>query len=347
MSAVETERIPGIFRMKLIDVAKEFAELNIFNDYTESTIISRAKVFSSRTGVEKINEITQHTIASFKKKTLLIAKPVTYNGYLRYLRIICDYAVSQHLIEKNIFREVKLAPIGYHPSKTMSAKEICRIQQYILANPLAHKPYWFWLAVIYCFYYTGMRRRQLMNLRLRDIDFTNQTILLNYQGSKTRREWTIPMHSELSRHLRYLVEKTEVVIKRRLRADDFIFDVTRFNDRYVCNRDGGMQPEAITGFFKRLTKKSGVTVGAHRFRHTFATALCNPTDNSPPDIFAAQKILGHTNLQTTRGYVQTSMSRMEDAIQKIGTPFNNKMKSSLTERSFMHESNWDSHNTAI
>lgn len=333
--------------MKLIEVAKEFAELNIFNDYTESTILSRASVFQRRTGIEKINEITPQVIALFKKKTLEIAKPVTYNGYLRYLRIIGDYAVSQHLVDKNVFRQVKLAPIGFHPSKTMSANEIHRIHTHILANRDAHKPFWFWLTVIHCFYYTGMRRRQLMNLKLRDINFKHHTILLSYHGSKTRREWTIPMHSELSHYLKHLIEKTEAIIKRKLRDDDFIFDITRFNDRYALGRDGGMQPEAITGFFKRLTLKSGITVGAHRFRHTFATALCNPSDNSPPDIFAAQRILGHTNLQTTRGYVQTSMGRMEDAIKKIGAPFNRKVKSNLTDRQVMHESSADSHTPAM
>lgn len=307
--------------MKLIDVAKEFAELNIFNDHTESTLISRAKVFSSRTGVEKINEITPLTIALFKKKTLQIGKPITYNGYLRYLRIIGDYAVSQDFIEKNLFREVKLAPIGTHPSKVMSESEIFQIHQHILANQEAHKPYWFWLTVIYCFYYTGMRRRQLVNLKLSDIDFDKNTILLSYLGSKTRREWTIPMHDELSDFLVKFIKRTEVFINRKLHRDELVFDVTRFYERYARNRDGGMKAEAITGFFKRLTRSTGISVGAHRFRHTFATALCNPADNSTPDIFAAQTILGHTNLQTTRGYVQTSISRMDDALKKIGAPF--------------------------
>lgn len=311
--------------MKLIDVAIEFAELNIFNDYTEATILSRAKVFSSRTGVEKMNEITLQTIALFKKKTLQIGKPVTYNGYLRYLRIIGDHAVAQRVVEKNIFREVKLAPIGCHPQKTMTEDEIQNIHQHILLNQELHKPYWFWLTVIYCFYYTGMRRRQLVSLKLSDIDFVKNTILLNYHGSKTRREWSIPMHQDLSDYLKSFIRKTEGAINRKLHKDDFLFDASRFYDRYARNRDGGMQAEAITGFFKRLTRSSGIPVGAHRFRHTFATTLCNPTDNSEPDIFAVQTILGHTNLQTTRNYVQTCVHRMNDSIKKIGTPFHGKI----------------------
>jgi integrase len=313
--------------MKLIDVAKEFAGLNVFNDFTESTIISRAKVFSNRTGVENIDEITLHTIALFKQKTLKIAKPITYNGYLRYLRIIGDYAVSLGLMDRNVFRDVKLAPVGFHPSKIMTETEIHQIHKHIIANQEVHRPYWFWLTVIYCFYYTGMRRRQLVNLKLSDIDFQKGTILLRYQGSKTRREWRIPLHTELSEHLKVLIDRTERTLFRTLNKDDFIFDASRFYPRYARNRDGGMRADAITGYFKRLTGSSGISVGAHRFRHTFATALCNPTDNSTPDIFAAQSILGHTSLQTTRGYVQTNMGRMEDALKKIGAPFSNKLTS--------------------
>jgi integrase len=79
-----------------------------------------------------------------------------------------------------------------------------------------------------------------------------------------------------------------------------------------------MKGESITGFFKKLSRNTDSKIGAHRLRHTLATELCNPTDNdAPPDLFTVQHILGHTSLQTTRGYVKTSMTRMSAALNRV------------------------------
>lgn len=314
----------------IIDIATQYADLNIFNHHTRDKITISARLFVLRSEVQNIDQVTIDTIARFKNKTLSIAQPVTYNGYLRYLRIIGDHAVSQQLVAKNLFRSAKLAPIGITPTKTMDSDSVHSLTKHILQHPTDHEPYWFWLAVIYCLHYTGMRRRQLAELRMSDLDLEKKTILLSYQGSKTHREWVIPMHPELALRLRIYFSLLEKSLGRKLTRKEFVFDITRLNTRYVKNAKGGMKPEAITGFFKRLAKNTGLEVGVHRFRHTFATTLCNPADDSSPDIFAAQTILGHTNLQTTRGYVKTSVVRMEEALKKIGAPVNDDLRRNLT-----------------
>ncbi len=316
--------------MNIIDLAIQYADLNIFNAHTREKITVSAKLFALRSETQNIEHVTLDAIARFKNKTLSIAQPVTYNGYLRYLRIIGDYAVSQELINKNLFRTAKLAPVGITPTKTMDGDSIHSLTKHIIMHPDDHEPYWFWLAVIYCLHYTGMRRRQIAELRMSDLNLEKKTIVLSYQGSKTHREWVIPMHTELALRFRIYFSALEKTIGRTLSSHEYVFDITRLNTRYVKNERGGMKPEAITGFFKRLAKNTGLRVGAHRFRHTFATMLCNPVDDSSPDIFAAQSILGHTNLQTTRGYVKTSVGRMEEALKKIGAPVNNDLRRNLT-----------------
>ena len=113
-----------ISRMKLLDVANEFARLDLFNHYSQTTVIDIASIFSKRAEIIEIEHITLTSLALFKERTLAIAKPVTYNGYLRYLRLIGDYALSHELISKNLFREVKLAPVETSippPSPTSSS----------------------------------------------------------------------------------------------------------------------------------------------------------------------------------------------------------------------------------
>ncbi len=304
--------------MKLLDVANEFAKLDLFNLYSQTTVIDIASIFSKRAEIIDIEHITLTSLALFKERTLAVAKPVTYNGYLRYLRLIGDYALSHELISKNLFREVKLAPVGTHPPKTISRRSMEVIIAHLHAYEHLYDPHWFWLSAINCLYYTGIRRRQLVHLKLSDIDFEMKTILLRYAGSKTLREWKIPLHNELAINLRVLIDRSELLTGRKLTGNDYLFQICRLNKRYKDDGQGRMQAESVTRFFKRLSRHTGLKIGAHRFRHTLATALCNPDDGTTPDIFVAQAILGHTSLQTTRNYVTTSMHRMTQALNKIG-----------------------------
>lgn len=306
--------------MKLIDLAQEFSDLNIFNEHTRLAMIGRTKIFVERSGVSLVSEVNLQAVTAFKKATLEHSAPITYNGYIRYLRVLFDYALKLGLVERNWFREIRLAPEGVPPPKTMDSKTIKSICDHILHHTESFSPDFFWLAVVYCFFYTGMRRRQLITLRVGDIHFDDKMIILSYEGSKTKRSWLIPMHDDLGDRLHDLILRTEVVMGRRLTAEDYLFVASRFNRRYVSDSRGRMKGESITGFFKRLSKSMGQKVGAHRFRHTFASELCNPSDNSSPDIFAVQAMLGHTNLQTTKGYVRTSMARLESTLSKISMP---------------------------
>jgi integrase len=201
--------------------------------------------------------------------------------------------------------------------KTITRRDLDMIVTHIQTDEHLYDPHWFWLSVMHCLYYTGMRRRQLVNLTLSDVDFEKKTILLRCEGSKTLREWTIPLHNELALNLGAFIARSELFMGRELTGNDYLFQVCRLNKRYKDDGKGRMQGESVTRFFKRLSKHTGLKIGAHRFRHTLATALCNPDDGTTPDIFVAQAILGHTSLQTTRNYVTTSMQRMAQALNKI------------------------------
>lgn len=306
--------------MKLLELAQEFCDLNIFNEFTRTAIMGRVKVFSERTGVAQVSRVDASSIIEFKRLTLANSSPVTYNSYIKYMRVLFDYAVEKRHAKRNWFREVRLAPEGVPPPKTMDEKTIKMICDHILHNSDSFSPDFFWLSVVYCLFYTGMRRRQLVNLKIGDLNFDGKLITLSYEGSKTKRSWAIPMHEDLNARLRDLILRTQIVTGRRLKPDDYVFVASRFHPRYLIDSKGRMKGESITGFFKRLSKSMGVSVGAHRFRHTFASELCNPSDNTSPDIFAVQAMLGHTNLQTTKGYVRTSMARLENTLSKISMP---------------------------
>lgn len=316
--------------MKLMDVAAEFADLNIFNPATRTTVLEKVSVFCRRSDVHSLSDLSFAAISDFKRQTLTIAQPITYNGYIRYMRLVLDHAVNMKYTDTNPFRSIRLAPVGEVSHKVMELDTLDDVCDFIVHNANRYKPAWFWITVIYTLYNTGMRRRQLVTLKLKDIDFNRRLIRLSYDGSKTRRSWSIPMDSDLSSQLNELVSRSEIAMGRRMMPNDYLFVVSRFYARYKTNEDGSTPPEAITGFFKRLSRGFGERVGAHRFRHTLATELCNPADDSPPDIFSVQAILGHTSIQTTRRYVQTNTNQMRNTLDRLQNPFSRQYHAELT-----------------
>jgi site-specific recombinase XerD len=167
-------------------------------------------------------------------------------------------------------------------------------------------------------YYTGIRRRQLVNIQMKDLNFHSKTLKASLLGSKTYREWDIPIHPNLIPELQKLTQESEKALGRKLRSDDHLFAIRRFNQRYAANLDNPdqMKREQVSGFFKRLSGKIEGRIGAHRLRHTTATTLCNPPDGAP-DLFAAQDLLGHTELSTTRTYVHTKIDRMRREVGRL------------------------------
>jgi integrase len=168
---------------------------------------------------------------------------------------------------------------------------------------------WFWVAVTKTFYFTGMRRRQLIALRWSDVSFENQTILLSVDGSKTRREWVIPIVEELLKELQQLKSYTENIAGQI--QSKYIFDYIT-----LCQAVQPLTGARVTRFYTELSKElaeGSDRVTPHCFRHTFATKLASGEN---PDLKSIQYLLGHTNIQTTLEYVEPDMQQMRMLVKE-------------------------------
>ena len=79
-----------------------------------------------------------------------------------------------------------------------------------------------------------------------------------------------------------------------------IFNISKINSEVR----GGKEPR-----IKRLREVLGAKIGAHRLRHTFASAAANSPDPTGNGLRALQDMLGHTSVITTMGYVHPDMQR--------------------------------------
>ena len=132
---------------------------------------------------------------------------------------------------------------------------------------------------------TGLRRAELANLRVRDIDFEAARLMV--VGGKGGKDRVIPLVSSLKPQLQQLCQGKD--------RGDRVF---------------GLNYRSLGMKFYIWAKKAGVPLHAHSFRHHFATTLVAKGAN----IRAVQELLGHTNLNTTQVYLAVTGQHLEEAI---------------------------------
>ena len=271
-----------------------------------------------------LTEVTHDLLIAWRTKILERARPNTWNYYRNHMRALLNYAVAMDWIPASPLKHVKRAPPGSPRRRDVPPESINRVlaelrddygEPYSKGSGLY--PRWFWRIVVLTLYNTGMRRRQLVSLRWEHIDFEAAAILLSFEGSKTRRQWEIPISRALEPELLKLRERTfrERFGRNGCRPTDYstidhdqVFNVTLFYKGYKGTR---LTEDQISGFFRRLTQVAGVTISAHRMRHTLATHL---TRVERPNIPAIAALLGHTSIRTTMGYVHSDTDQMRQAL---------------------------------
>lgn len=278
---------------------------------TASRLRALLRLFQRDNGVQFIHEIQRDMLLLWRDRVIARASATTWNTYLRHLRALGNFAVENRWIASNPFRVVRQVPCLQHRRKTISTDTMRDTLRVLDVYPTALPPAWFWRAVIRTLAYTGMRRRQLISLRWADIDTERHTILLRAEGSKTRREWEIPMHLELREDLLRLRAETARVRSDHHLASAQIFNVCLFNPRYA---GAEMTDEQVTRALRRLQRHVGenVRLSPHRFRHSLATTL-----SRLGDIKTLQNLLGHQDVRTTLGYIETSLDDMRALVARL------------------------------
>lgn len=153
--------------------------------------------------------------------------------------------------------------------------------------------------IIEMFYSTGIRVSELSNLKMKDIDFSNQKILILGKGNKER----IVLYGKKCQDLLNLYLNKS---RPHLLDGDSPY-------LFVGKRIDRLNENAIRLILKKILKKSGIEIklSPHVIRHTFATDLLN----NGADLRTVQELLGHENLKTTEVYTHITNERLKEVIR--------------------------------
>lgn len=145
------------------------------------------------------------------------------------------------------------------------------------------------------FYTTGIRRAELIHLKLCDVDLSNSTLKVLGKRNKER---ILPILPIISKQISVYMEERSCL--EVIKDFDFFFLTlkgVKMSDSLVYR--------LINHYFSNVSEK--VKKSPHILRHTFATHLLN----NGADLNSVKELLGHSSLASTQVYTHTSLSELK------------------------------------
>lgn len=149
--------------------------------------------------------------------------------------------------------------------------------------------------IIDLFYTTGVRRAELINLKMQNVDLHCGTLKVLGKRNKER---IVPIIPILASQIKlYLSERSHL---ESIKDADYFFLLlkgVKLNDSFVYR--------LINHYFSHVSEK--VKKSPHILRHTFATHLLN----NGADLNSVKELLGHASLASTQVYTHSSLSELK------------------------------------
>ncbi|MBK8850230.1 MAG: tyrosine-type recombinase/integrase [Saprospiraceae bacterium] len=278
--------------------------------YSEHTIISYAN---------DLNQFSHYLLEVYGNGDILLAghlmvrswvvslskneiTPRSVNRKLSALNSFYKYALKHGHVQKNPMKKVAAPKVGKRlPSYVMEDE----IPVVMAATDMQADNYTQWRdkTILFLLYTTGMRRSELLQLRVEDLNVSRKEIRVLGKGKKER---IVPMPAD---SIRFLNEYLEV------RKEHFKDKEIEASYLLLSGKGKKLDPRTVYGIVNQYLKlaPSAEKKSPHVLRHSFATHLLN----NGADINAIKELLGHANLGATQVYTHNSIERLKEIYQKF------------------------------
>jgi integrase/recombinase XerD len=157
-----------------------------------------------------------------------------------------------------------------------------------------------WLVILYA---TGMRREELIRLKVSDID--SGRMLIHIRQGKGRKDRDVMLSPRLLEELRDYWRRVQPKPKT------YLFPSKDPHQK----RDVPMQAQSVFDAVQQAARRAGIEkhVHPHTLRHSFATHLLE----SGADLRTIQLLLGHADLKTTSRYLHLSERHLKAAASPL------------------------------
>lgn len=169
--------------------------------------------------------------------------------------------------------------------------------------------------IVRLLYHTGLRRTELTETRLEDIDTKERAIKV--RANKTHQNRTVYYQSEL-----------DTLLKRWLKVERKSLATAGSGYLFPTTHSEQIDPNRITRFVKEAAERAGLQsevhtdaagnvrgkVTAHVLRHSFAVQCVK----NEMDTRRLQMLMGHSKIETTERYLQFANNDLREAARRYG-----------------------------
>jgi site-specific recombinase XerD len=223
----------------------------------------------------------------------------TVVGMLTSVRSFCRFLIEEELLPSDPTAAIRWPRRRHLPPRVLNTEELEQLAAALQeTSDMTDRQRWHWRRnrrAIYLMYYAGLRLAEAAALVWGDVDLkAGRLIVREGKGGKAR---ALPIHQRLHSVLRpaSIGAPAHWAVAGKV-------DGTPLN------------PKALAHIFEVWLPSRGVHgITAHRLRHTFATQML---DQGVP-LCDIQEALGHTDIGTTRIYLQVDFSRIQGAVDKV------------------------------
>jgi len=187
--------------------------------------------------------------------------------------------------------------LGLYLPDTLSIDDIDRIIENIDKKTDIGKRNQCILEVLYgC----GLRVSELVDLKISNINFKENFIIVEGKGEKTR---LVPLAKSTAEYILDYITTVRVNAKVNKKFEDILF---------LNSRGTNMSRVIVFIIIKEMTQKAGInkSISPHTFRHSFATHLLQ----NGADLRFIQEMLGHSSITTTQIYTHLKTEELRDVI---------------------------------
>lgn len=238
-----------------------------------------------------VSTITTADIKMFMYTEAEKKSPSSMNTFMTPIKLFFSWLQNEEFIIKNPCASIKPVKEPKRMRKPLTEEQVEQLRDSMLTRREK--------AILEFFLSTGCRLSEVLNVRIKELDFNNKTLLVIGKGNKERKVYFT------ERCKRALLN----YLKDRKDNCEYLFVTDRKPYRKLSTR--GMEV-----IINKMQQKSGLerNLHPHIFRHTFATHALR--SGMKPEVI--QQILGHEDVGVTlRVYAKLAESDVEHSYRML------------------------------
>lgn len=221
-------------------------------------------------------------------------KLTSVRTYYRAVKAFFNFLTGEQYLSANPTTSVKMPKAEQKIPRTFNSKEVkTLLNAFDKTDFLGLRNF----SIMATFFSTGLRRQELLELKVQDINFTVD--LIRVRDGKGHKERLVPLGRSLRKILLAYLRQREDFLQHR--SNEYL---------WINSRGDNLRANGLHSVFEKLKGELNLgkeRISSHSWRHTFAkNYLLNGGD-----IFSLQKVLGHSDLATTRLYLNLNESEVK------------------------------------